>query len=192
MDSDLASDDDNEDSDDIDYFADIPSDGEGGPSVAGGRGTKRAHYEDFFDAPDDEEESNHPKVKQKATRQEEKLERAMEGKAEEEREEGERDNLDENESSDGGELSDLSEDIELEGEGEGSTGESGAEWEEEEEEEEGEEGRAGREEEDGEEENQQTLSSHEKKQQKVSYMYVLQLQCVMVYRSYSNTTYDPI
>ena len=182
MDSDLASDDDNEDSDDIDYFADIPSDTEGGPSIAGGRGTKRAHYEDFFDAPEDEEEINHPKVKQKATRQEKKLERAaMEGKAEEEREEGERDNLDgdtENESSDDGELGELSEDEELEGEGEGSAGESGAE---EEEEEEGEEWRAGREE-DGEGEKQQTLSSHEKKQQKVSYMYVLQLQCVMVYR----------
>ena len=176
LDSDLASDDDNEDSDDIDYFADIPSDTEGGPSIAGGRGTKRAHYEDFFDAPEDEEEINHPKIKQKATRQEKKLERAMEGKPEEEREEGEGDNLNgdtENESSDGGELSELSEDEELEGEGEGSAGESGTEREEEEE---GEEGRAGREE-DGKEEKQRTLSSHEKKQQKVRYMYVLQLQC---------------
>ena len=164
LDSDLASDDDNEESDDIDYFADVPSDSEGGA-----RGTKRAHYEDFFDAPDDEEEINHPKVKQKA-RQGKKLERDM---TEEEREEGEGegdspDSDVEEERSGGGEVSELSEDEESEGEGEGeiegegSTGES--ETDEEEEEEEGEE-------EDSEGEKQQTLSSHEKKQLKVSYMY---------------------
>ena len=162
LDSDLASDDDNEDSDDIDYFANIPSDSEGGASIVGG--TKRAHYEDFFDAPDDEEEISHPKVKQKAIRREKKLERAMEGKEEEEEE---RDNVDgdtENESSDGGEFSELSEDEELEGgEGEGSTGGVSGEEQEEEGEGEGEEGRWREE-----EKQQKTLSSHEKKQQKVN------------------------
>ena len=51
LDSDLVSsdDDDDDDDDDIDYFADVPSDSEGK-----GEEVKRAHYSDFFDAPDDE------------------------------------------------------------------------------------------------------------------------------------------
>ena len=166
LDSDLASDDDNEDSDNIDYFADVPSDneeGEGGPTGAGG--TKRAHYGDFFDAPEDEEKIiDRPlKVKQK-DRQEKKMETAAVEEKEgerEEREEGESHDSDGEEDSsddDGRELSELSGDEEIEGEG--STGESGAE-EEEEREVEGEE--------DSEEENPKTLSSHEKKQLKVSY-----------------------
>ena len=164
LDSDLASDDDNEDSDDIDYFADVPSDneeGEGGPTGAGG--TKRAHYGDFFDAPEDEEKIiNRPKVKQK-DRQEKMMETAAVEEKEEERkereEEGSHDSDGEEDSSDDGrELGELSGDEEIEGEG--STGESGAEEEEEREVEGGE---------DSEEENPKTLSSHERKQLKVSY-----------------------
>ena len=162
LDSDLASDDDNEDSDDIDYFADVPSDneeGEGGLTGAGG--TKRAHYGDFFDAPEDEEKIiDRPlKVKQK-DRQEKKMETAAVEENEEEREEGDSCDSDGEEDSfdDGRELSELSGDEEIEGEG--STGESGAEEEEEREVEGGE---------DSEEENPKTLSSHEKKQLKVSY-----------------------
>ena len=172
LDSDLASDDDDTD-DDIDYFADVPSeDSEGGSP----EGTKRAHYEDFFDAPDDyEEETSHPNIKQ--NRREKKLERAIEEEREGgEREEGERDSgpysdAEEESSGDEGELSELPEDEASDGEGEGeeegSASESGAE----EEEREGEEERRGEEVVEG--EKQHTLSSHEKKQLKVSWKLLL-------------------
>ena len=55
MDSDLESDEERVDKgeSDVDYFMDVPSDSELGGSA---EGTKRALYDDFFDAPEDEEE----------------------------------------------------------------------------------------------------------------------------------------
>ena len=55
MDSDLESDEERVDKgeSDVDYFMDVPSDSELGGNA---EGTKRALYDDFFDAPEDEEE----------------------------------------------------------------------------------------------------------------------------------------
>ena len=142
FDSDLDTDDDEDGDDEIDYFADVPSDDEGLAD------SKRAHYDDFFDAPGDELKS----LKKKEVRHKDEVERAEREEGEEERDSDSFN--DEGEGSDDGEFSEEEEesigDL-VEEKREDQAGESIHQLKKK-----------------GEEEEKQTLSSHEKKQLKVS------------------------
>lgn len=163
MDSDLISDDSDDDDDDIDYFASVPSDSEGRT-----KGIKRAHYDDFFDAPGDEDSPSNMKSSKRESSKTKTSERLEMGEREEEREDRDGGGREMEEGQEGGDS------LEEENKGEeDSDFDGGEDLSDSEERVRASEdifvGRAPQPDKKGEgEEKKQTLSSHEKKQLKVS------------------------